>query len=57
MRSKGYGTLFVCPSVTLSSGTTGYAAAIQRYQQLQRYKDMKMNVAFFLKQLRSRDMA
>ena len=29
---------------------TGYAA-IQRYQQLQRYKDMKINVAFILKRL------
>ena len=39
----------VCLPVTLSSGTTGYAVAIQQYQQLQHYKDIKTNVAFFLK--------
>ena len=69
MRSEGYSTwsvclsvcLFVCLSVCLSvddySRTTGYEAAYERYQQLQRYKGMKNNVAILLKRLRSRDMA
>ena len=53
--------LFVCLSVCLSvddySRTTGYEAAYERYQQLQCYKGMKINVAILLKRLRSRDMA
>ena len=53
--------LFVCLSVCLSvddySRTTGYEAAYERYQQLQCYKSMKINVAILLKRLRSRDMA
>ena len=50
-----------CVSVRLSvydySRTTGYEAAYERYQQLQCYKGMKINVAILLKRLRSRDMA
>ena len=65
MRSEGYSTwsvclsvcLFVCLSVDDYSRTTGYEAAYERYQQLQRYKGMKNNVAILLKRLRSRDMA
>ena len=61
MRSEGYSTwsvcLFVCLSVDDYSRTTGYEAAYERYQQLQRYKGMKSNVAILLKRLRSRDMA
>ena len=58
--------LCVCLSVCLSvfflsvddySRTTGYEAAYERYQQLQSYKGMKINVAILLKRLRSRDMA
>ena len=53
--------LFVCLSVCLFvddySRTTGYEAAYERYQQLQCYKGMKINVAILLKRLRSRDMA
>ena len=53
--------LSVCLSVCLSvydySRTTGYEAAHERYQQLQYYKGMKINVAILLKRLRSRDMA
>ena len=37
--------LFVCLSVY--SRTTGYETAYERYQQLQCYKGMKNNVAFF----------
>ena len=47
----------VCLSVDDYSRTTGYEAAYERYQQLQCYKGMKMNVAILLKRLRSRDMA
>ena len=53
----------VCVSVCLSlsvydySRTTGYEVAYERYQQLQCYKGKKINVAIFLKRLRSRDMA
>ena len=49
--------LSVCLSVDDYSRTTGYEAAYERYQQLQCYKGMKMNVAILLKRLRSRDMA
>ena len=49
--------LFVCLSVDDYSRTTGYEAAYERYQQLQCYKGMKINVAILLKRLRSRDMA
>ena len=53
--------LSVCMSVCLSvddySRTTGYEAAYERYQQLQCYKGMKINVVILLKRLRSRDMA
>ena len=38
--------VYACLSVTLNSGTTDYVAAIQGYQQLQCYKDMKINMAF-----------
>ena len=47
----------VCLFVDDYSRTTRYEAAYERYQQLQCYKDMKMNVAILLKRLRSRDMA
>ena len=61
MRSEGYSScsvcLFVCLSVDDYSRTTGYEAAYERYQQLQCYKGMKINVAILLKRLRSRDMA
>ena len=64
MRSEGYSSwsvclsvLCVCLSVDDYSRTTGYEAAYERYQQLQCYKGMKMNVAILLKRLRSRDMA
>ena len=61
MRSEGYSSWSVCLSVYLSvddySRTTGYEAAYERYQQLQCYKGMKINVAILLKRLRSRDMA
>ena len=62
MRSEGYSSWSVCLSVCLSavddySRTTGYEAAYERYEQLQCYKGMKMNVAILLKRLRSRDMA
>ena len=46
-----------CLFVDDYSHTTGYEAAYERYQQLQCYKGMKMNVAILLKRLRSRDMA
>ena len=49
--------LSVCLSVDDYSRTTGYEAAYERYQQLQCYKGMKINVAILLKRLRSRDMA
>ena len=49
--------LFICLSVDDYSRTTGYEAAYERYQQLQCYKGMKMNVAILLKRLRSRGMA
>ena len=65
MRSEGYSSrsvrlsvcLFVCVCVRDYSRTTGYKAAYERYQQLQRYKGMKNNVAILLKRLRSGDMA
>ena len=47
----------LCLSVDDYSRTTGYEAAYERYQQLQCYKGMKINVAILLKRLRSRDMA
>ena len=50
-------SLFVCLSVYDYSRTTGYEAAHERYQQHQCYKGKKMNMAIFLKRLRSRDMA
>ena len=50
-------SLFVCLSVYDYSRTTGCEAAYERYQQLQFYKAMKMNMAILLKRLRSRDMA
>ena len=48
--------LSVCLCVDDYSRTTGYEAAYERYQQLQCYKGMKINVAILLKRLRSRDM-
>ena len=50
MRSEGYSTLSVCLYVCLFvyyySRTTGYEAAYERYQQLQRYKGMKLTGDF-----------
>ena len=64
MRSEGYSSwsvlsvcLFLCLFVDDYSRTTGYEAAYERYQQLQCYKGMKINVVILLKRLRSRDMA
>ena len=61
MRSEGYSSRSVCLSVCLCvydySRTIGYEAAYEQYQQLQRYKGKKKNVAILLKRLRSRDMA
>ena len=61
MCSEGYSSRSVCLCVCVCvydySRTTGYEAAIERYQQLQRYKGKKNNVAILLKRLRSRDMA
>ena len=57
MRSEGYSTwLCVCLSVCLFvydySRTTGYEVTYERYQSLQCYKEMKINVGIFLKRLR-----
>ena len=49
--------LSVCPSVHVSSRTTGYEAAYERYLQLQSYKKIKYKKVFFPKRLRSRDDA
>ena len=60
MRSEGYSAVYsrsVCVCVYDYSRTTGYEAAYELYQQLQCYKGKKINVAIFLKRLRSRDMA
>ena len=59
MRSEGYSSRSVCLCVCVYdySWTTGYDAAYERYQQIQRYKGKKINVAILLKRLRSRDMA
>ena len=60
MRSEGYSSRSVCPSVRLcvrtKSRTTGYEAAYERYQQLQCYKGRKKNVEILLKRLCSRDI-
>ena len=47
----------VCLSVRASSRTTGYEAANEWYQRVVNHENMDMNVAIFLKRLRSRDMA
>ena len=58
MRSEGYGTcLSVCPSVHASSRTTGYEAANEWHQRVVNNEKMDINVAVFLKRLRSRDRA
>ena len=56
MRSKGYGSWSVCLSVHCYSGTTVYDEANEWHHRLQNNEDMDMNLAIFLKQLRSRDM-
>ena len=45
MRSKGYSTWSACLSVY--SRTTGYEAAHERYQRLQKYANLKNNMAIF----------
>ena len=58
MRSEGYSSRSVCLSVCLFVyDYSGYEAAYERYQHLQCYNAMKINVAILLKRLRSRDMA
>ena len=65
MRSEGYGSrsvglsvcLSVCLSVRASSRTTGYEAANEWHQRVVNNEKMDINVAIFLKRLRSRDMA
>ena len=47
----------VCLCVYRYSGTTGYEAAYERYQQLQSYEGMNIKKAIFLERLRSRVMA
>ena len=49
--------LSVRPSVRASSRTTGYEAANEGHQRLLSNENIDMNVAIFLKRLRSRDMA
>ena len=44
-------------SVRRLENSLPYEAAYERYQQLQCYMNMKMNVAILLKRLRSRDIA
>ena len=57
MRSEGYGTWSVCLSVHASSCTTGYGAANEWYQWVVNNEKIDIDVAIFLKRLRSRDMA
>ena len=47
--------LSVCLSVRASSHTTGYEAAIEWHQRVLNNENMDINVAIFLKRLRSRD--
>ena len=59
MRSEGYGSRSVCLFVCLSVCPRLFSdyrleAAYERYQHLQCYKGMKINVAILLKRLRSR---
>ena len=49
--------LSVCLSVRASSRTTGYEAANEWHQRVVNNEKMDINVAIFLKRLRSRDMA
>ena len=56
MRSEGYSSRSVCLFVQDYSRTTGYEVAYERYQQLQCYKGLKINVPILLKRLRSRDI-
>ena len=61
MRCEGYSTwsvcLSVCPSVRASSRTTGYEEANEGRRRLLSKENIDINVAIFLKRLRSRDMA
>ena len=47
----------VCVCVDDYSSATGYKTTIERYQRLQRYNGLKINVAILLKRRHSRDMA
>ena len=49
--------LSVCLSVRASSCTTGYEAANEWHQRIVNNEKIDINVAIFLKRLRSRDMA
>ena len=49
--------LSVCPSVRASSRTTGYEEANEGRRRLLSKENIDINVAIFLKRLRSRDMA
>ena len=57
MRSEDYGTWSVFLSVRASSRTTDYEAANEWHQPVVNNEEMDINVAIFLKQLRSRDIA
>jgi hypothetical protein len=61
MRSEGYGTWFVRPSVRLSvttfSATTRNKAAKKRYQRVQCHTGLILKMAIFVKVLRSKVMA
>ena len=55
--SEGYSSRSVCLSVRASSSTTGYEAANEWHQRVVNDEKIDINVAIFLKRLRSRDMA
>ena len=57
MRSGGYGSRSVILSVRASYSTTGYKAANEWHQRVVNDEKIDINVAIFLKRLRSRDMA
>ena len=61
MRSEGYSTWSVIPSVCLSvttfSATTRNKAAKKRYQRVQYYTGLILKMAIFVKVLRSKVMA
>ena len=60
MRSEGYSSWSVCVCVSACLSVpanlqSGYKAAKERYQRLQCYVDIVVNVAFFLKLFRCKD--